>query len=243
MNLEKIVQDLTSGELNRLRKSGLEVIENSQNEKAIESLIPHLSQIKRSPPDQELGGVFWPNIRFYFFPIEIIEFYKRRKSFWRRNTKCSCALYLSDSYRHFNPVKQAENDHVELVVHLKGNWTQDYEIKCLKCQQNFYVSEKHHHAIWWHWEKLKHPTEIPRSGILKIDREFLLLNKVVREAIARKNINLDALIYEKERILNFRKKLASDKETVKQEISYAWNKIIDTIINDIELLITNQKNL
>ena len=38
MDIEKIVQDMTSKDVDRIRKSGLEIIKNSQNETLIKKL-------------------------------------------------------------------------------------------------------------------------------------------------------------------------------------------------------------
>ena len=121
MNTEKVIQDLTSKDSQRIRESGLVVIQNSQNEEEIESLIPHLTKIKQATNGLKLGGAFASNNRFYEFPIEIIEFYKTQKSFWNPKRKCSCCLYLSKSYEGFNPEKEAENKSTQLNAKLKGN--------------------------------------------------------------------------------------------------------------------------
>ncbi len=233
MNIDKVIQDLKSKNPIRIRESGLYVIQNSQNERVIKQLIPHLKQIKQSTIGLELGGAFATNNRFYKFPIEIIEFYNRRNSIWKRNTKCTCNLYLSKSYESYNPEKEALNESIELIVKLKGNWTQDYELKCLKCNQRYYISERHYHMIWWHWELLNYDSEISLTGNSKIDREYLLLTKVVKEAIATKNLNNDALNFEKQRIIDFRMKLACNKDTEMIETNFGWDKELDQIINTI----------
>lgn len=240
MNTRKIINDLTSKDSQRIRESGLAVIQNSQNENVIESLIPYLSQIKQSTAGLELGGAFAPNDRFYKFPIEIIEFYKNRSSIWNRNPQCTCNLYLSKSYENYNPEKEAENEAIELIVKLKGNWTQDYELKCLKCNERFYVSERHYHMIWWHWEILRYDLITTLTGNQKIDREFMLLMKVVKDAIAGKSLNRDALNFEKQRIIDFRMKLACNKGTEMIETKFGWDKVFDSLINEIREQMDNE---
>ena len=110
MDIEKVIQDLTSKESQPIRESGLTVIQNSQNEKQIESLIPFLFKIKQATNGLQLGGAFASNNRFYKFPIEIIEFYKNKKSIWRGNIECSCSLYLSKSYENFNLKKKLKTN-------------------------------------------------------------------------------------------------------------------------------------
>ena len=80
MNTEKVIQDLISKDSQRIRESGNVVIQNSQHEKEIEMLIPHLTKIKQETKGLKLGGALASNNRFYEFPIEIIEFYKNQKS-------------------------------------------------------------------------------------------------------------------------------------------------------------------
>jgi len=240
MNIERIIKDLTSKESQRIRESGLIVIRNSQNEKAIKSLIPYLNQIKQSTNGLELGGAFASNNRFYKFPIEIIEFYKNRKSFWNRNKKCSCCLYLSKSYENYNPEKEVENESIKLKAKFKGNYTQDYSLQCLKCNQKYYVSERHYHYIWWHWEKLEDNDNINDSGNSSVDNEFRLLIKAVKEAIKPNDYSLKALNFEKERIVNFRYKLAYNKGTEHYEVKYEWNKIMDKLIEEINGRMNNE---
>jgi len=234
MNIEKVINDITSKESQQIREAGAEIIRNSQNEEVIKSLIPYLNKIKRETNGLELGGAFATNNRFYKFPIEIIEFHKNLKSFGSKNEKCTCELYLSKTYEGFNPEKEAENQTIQLNIKIKGNWTQDYEMQCLKCQKKYHVSERHYHFIWWKWEPLKYERQIPISGNSNLDDEFKLLIKVVQNAIDIKNINKDALIFEKERLMNFRMKLAYHKATEFIETKYGWNEIFDEMINDIE---------
>jgi len=234
MDIEKIVRDLTSRDTQRIRKAGLLVIQGSQSEKAIESLLPYLRQIKKSTAGLRLGGAFASNDRFYKFPIEILEFYKDRASFWNRNRKCTCTLYLSKSYEGYNPEKESDHESIELVTKLKGNWTHDYEMKCLKCNESYYVSERHYHMIWWHWEVLRFNGSIKKSGKPQIDNEFLLLTKVVRKAIRLNNINAEALLYEKQRLIDYRMKLAYNKGTEMFESIFGWSEVFDDLIKEID---------
>jgi len=240
MNTEKVIQDLTSKESQRIRESGLVVIQNSQNEKEIEPLIPHLTKIKQATNGLKLGGAFAPNNRFYEFPIEIIEFYKNQKSFWNPKRKCSCCLYLSKSYEGFNPEKEAENESIQLNAKLKGNYTHDYDLQCLKCNQKYYVSERHYHYVWWHWEKFERNGKIIESGNRPIDNEFKLLVKAVEDAIKPNDYPINALNFEKERILNFRYKLAYNKGTEHYEGKYGWNQVLDKLVEEIDGRIDNE---
>ena len=240
MNTEKIIRDLTSKDSQRIRESGLVVIQNSQNEKAIESLVPYLNQINKSTNGLKLGGAFASNDRFYKFPIEIIEFYKNKKSFWNRNSKCSCYLYLSKSFENYNPEKEVENQSIKLNAKLKGNYTQDYNLQCLKCNQNFYVSERHYHYVWWHWEKLEESENIIDSGNKSLDNEFKLLIKAVKEAIKPNDYPIKALNFEKKRLIDFRYKLAYNKGTEHYEGKFEWNKITDKLIEEINGRMKNE---
>lgn len=240
MDTEQVIQDLTSKDSQRIRKSGLIVIHNSQNEEEIESLLPVLTKIKQATNGLELGGAFASNNRFYEFPIEIIEFYKSQKSFWNSQRKCSCCLYLSKSYEGFNPEKEAENESIQLNAKLKGNYTHDYDILCLKCNQKYYVSERHYHYAWWHWEKFERNNKIIESGNSPIDNEFSLLIKAVKDTIKPKDYPINALNFEKERIVNFRNKLAYNKGTEHYEGKFGWNVIMDELIEEINGRMNNE---
>jgi hypothetical protein len=240
MNSEKIIQDLTSMDSQRIRESGLVVIQNSQNEKVIESLIPSLTEIKHATNGLNLGGRFATNNRFFEFPIEIIEFYKNQNSLLNRNKECSCCLYLSKSYECFNPEKESENESIQLNTKLKGNYTQDYDLQCLKCNQKYYVSERHYHYVWWHWEKFDLNDKIIESGNSTIDNEFRLLVKAVKDAIKPNDYPINALNFEKERIVNFRYKLAYNKGTEQYEGKYGWNAIMDELIEEINGRMNNE---
>ena len=240
MDIEKVIQDLTSKESQPIRESGLIVIQNSQNEKQIESLIPFLFKIKQATNGLQLGGAFASNNRFYKFPIEIIEFYKNKKSIWRGNIECSCSLYLSKSYENFNPKKEIENESIKLNAKLNGNYTQDYSLQCLKCKQEYYVSERHYHYVWWHWEKLEIIDNFTESGNSPIDNEFKLLIKAVSEAIKPKDYPKKALNFEKERITNFRYKLAYNRGTEHYEAKYEWRQILDKLVQEIDRRMKNE---
>jgi hypothetical protein len=240
MNTEKVIQVLISKDSQRIRGSGYVVIQNSQNEKEIEMLIPHLTKIKQETKGLKLGGAFASNNRFYEFPIEIIEFYKNQKSFLNRNKECSCCLYLSKSYECFNPEKEAENESIQLNAKLRGNYTQDYDLQCLKCNQKYYVSERHYHYVWWHWEKFEINDKIIESGNSPIDNEFSLLVKAVKDTIKPKDYPINALNFEKERIVNFRYKLAYNKGTEHYEGKFGWNVIMDELIEEINGRMNNE---
>lgn len=240
MNTEKVIQDLISKDSQRIRKSGYVVIQNSQNEKEIEMLIPHLTKIKQETKGLKLGGAFSSNNRFYEFPIEIIEFYKNQKSFWNSKRKCSCCLYLSKSYEGFNPEKEADNESIQLNAKIKGNYTYDYDLQCLKCNQKYYVSERHYHSVWWHWEKFERNDKIIESGNSQIDNEFKLLIKAVKDAIKPNEYPIIALNFEKERIMEFRHKLAYNKGTEHYESKYGWNGIMDELLEEINERMNNE---
>ncbi len=240
MDRDKILRDMTSKKAQLIRTAGAEIIRNSQNEISIESLIPFLNKIKRETSGLELGGAFASNNRFYKFPIQIIEFHKRRKSFWSLKNKCTCNLYLSKSYLGFNPDKEAEGDTIQLIHKMKGNWTQDYIMQCLKCFEKYYVSERHYHYMWWHWEPLRFERQIMLSGNAPIDDEFQLLIKAIEQAIKVNNISKNSLIFESERLINHRTKLSDKVDTKDYEFRYGWNIIMDEILKEINQKIKNK---
>ena len=240
MNTDKVIKNITSRDVQLIRESGAEIIRNSQNEEAIKSLFPYLNKIKLATYGLELGGGYATNNRFYTFPIEIIEFHKKRESFWTQTKKCTCEIYLSKSYQEFNPEREAENSSIQLNIKIKGNWTHDCEIQCLKCQQKYHVSERQYHFTWWNWEPLQYERHIPSSGNNRVDSEFNLLIKAVQYEINIKNISKYGLTFEKKRLVDYRMKLAYNKGTEFIETKYGWDKIFDEMLDKIELRIKNE---
>ena len=64
MNIKRIALDMTSKDVDRIRKSGVEIIKNSQNETQIEKLFPYRDDIYESTKNLDLGGAFATNNRF-----------------------------------------------------------------------------------------------------------------------------------------------------------------------------------
>lgn len=239
-NINEIINDFISRDSQRIRQAGAEIIRNSQNESSIKPFIPFLNEIKKATQGLELGGAFAPNNRFYKFPIEIIEFHQRQTSNGNSKNRCTCELYLSETYDGFNPEIESENSSVDLNIKIKGNHTHDYEVQCLKCQKKYHVSERHYHFIWWKWELSKYERQIQTSGNNHLDNEFQLLIKIVRDAVNLNNINKDSLTFEKNRLTDYRMKLADNKKTAFIETKCGWNEIFDELINEIELKIKNK---
>ena len=72
------------------------------------------------------------------------------------------------------------------------------------------------------------------SGNSPIDNEFKLLIKAVSEAIKPKDYPKKALNFEKERITNFRYKLACNRGTEHYEAKYEWGQILDKLVQEID---------
>ena len=123
---------------------------------------------------------------------------------------------------------------------IKGNYTYDYDLQCLKCNQKYYVSERHYHSVWWHWEKFERNDKIIESGNSQIDNEFKLLIKAVKDAIKPNEYPIIALNFEKERIMEFRHKLAYNKGTEHYESKYGWNGIMDELLEEINERMNNE---
>jgi hypothetical protein len=241
MNVEKVVTGLTSKESDLIRQAGLEVINNSQNQKIIESLIPHLKQIRNSTRGLELGGAFATNNRFYKFPIEIIEFYKSKLSISNRNKKCSCTLYVSKNYESFNPEKESVNKTIRQNVKLIGNYNTNYEIQCEKCNKKYYVSEREYHYTWWKWRSIDQEVELKLSGNPPIDNEYTFLISSIQSVIKNEPRNKTELKYSLERIRNFRMKLGSFKGTEFYESRFEWKIEFENLENKIEVLVVENE--
>lgn len=132
MIVNEIIDNMTSNDVSRIRISGTTIIRNSQNESFIQELIPYKKRIEQSTENLILSGVIESNDRFFKFPLEIIRFHEELKSTFKEQNSCTCELYLSKSYFGFNPEVESQNLTIELINKINGNWTQDYEVKCLK---------------------------------------------------------------------------------------------------------------
>lgn len=233
MKIAEIIEDMTSKDVMRIRRAGAVVIKNSQNESFIYQLIPFKKKINRSTKELELGGAFASNNRFYQFPLEIIEFHKKLNSFFNISKKCTCELYLSKSFQCFDPDKESENKSIRLNHKIKGNHTYDSEIECLKCGSKFYVSERHYHYVWWKWIRITEPVEVNKSENLDLTNELEFILSSIQTIIKNEHLHPNLLNLQKERLLRFRQKLASNNNTATLEKASDWTKNIDTLINNM----------
>lgn len=234
MIIKEIIDDLTSKDVTRIRRSGLIIIRKSQDESEIEKIIPYKTQIEKATKDLVLGGVFASNNRFFQFPLEIIAFHQELNSLIGNERKCTCQLYLSKTYESFNPEQEAENESIQLKHKINGTYTYDYEIECLKCGSSYYVSEREYHYTWWKWTKITETVEFTESGQKQIDDEAKFVLCSVATIIRREVVNINELNYQKERIFNFRMKLGTFKGTEYYEGQYGWTECFENLNKEIE---------
>jgi len=228
INVKEIINDFISRDVYRIRKAGAEIINNSQNENAIKKLIPYKWIIKLSTIGLELGGLFASNNRFYKFPLEIIEFHKRHKN-------CTCHLYLSESYLYFNPEVQSQQKSLKLNCKIKGNWTYDYEVECLKCQNKYHVSMRNHHVEWWKWTKITQSIEFERSGNEDLDKELNLRLAIIATILNNELADKSELKFHKENVIEFRMKIANNDKTNNYEAIFKWSILFNNLIERIDV--------
>ena len=145
MDSQKIIDDITSGDIQRIRTSSCEIIYAGQNEEKIKPLIPFIKLIKRKTKGLDLGGALSLNKRYPEYAIKTIEFHRDKKG-------CTCQLYLGE-YEKFNPRKELKNGTINIKSEVKGDWAFDYIIECQKCGANYDVIEREGHYTWWKWTK------------------------------------------------------------------------------------------
>ena len=145
MDTDKIVEDLTSREVEGVRKSGWYIISNSQKEEIIKPLVPYLGDIYSQTRGLKLGGVFASNTRFAEFSIKIIEHYSKNES-------CSCTLF-PDIGLDLNPEEGSNNVEILETVRIENKWIDFYGVKCRKCGQKYKVFVRDGHWIFYEWKK------------------------------------------------------------------------------------------
>jgi hypothetical protein len=232
MNVEKIIQDMTSRDVAKIRTAGAEIIKNSQNEEQIKKLFSYRDEIFKSTRNLNLGGAFAPNNRFYEFPLEIIDWHILLKSL-NDNTiiRCTCDLYLK-SYHDYDPNEEALNDSITLFAKGIGNYTFVYGIKCEKCKRRFHISERHYHYVWYKWDILTKDIKAPSSGS-EIDNALKLYLDIIYTALNEKNQKSE-LKFHKENFTYYRNKLGQDENTKSYETQYNWTGLINKAFEDLE---------
>ncbi|ALO17247.1 hypothetical protein L21SP5_03646 [Salinivirga cyanobacteriivorans] len=178
MNIKEIVLDMTSRDLHRIRKSGTEIINNSQNEDQIKKLFPYRDEIYESTRNLR----FTVNNVFYEFPIVIIDHHIKLKD--NQGGICSCDLYLG-AYSHFDPNVEKNNESMAFLVKGIGDYTHVYGLQCKKCDKRYHVSERHYHYIWYKWELMTKDIKDPIAKseiekVLKLYLDTLLSDKNLR---------------------------------------------------------------
>jgi hypothetical protein len=232
MDIDKVIQDMTSRDVDRIRTAGAEIIKNSQNEEQIKKLFPYRDDIYNSTRNLDLGGAFAPNKRFYEFPLEIIDYHVLLNSQKENLGKCTCDLYLK-SYHDYDPNEEALNDSMTLFAKAIGDYTFVYGMKCEKCKRRFHISERHYHYIWYKWDILTKDIVAPSSGS-EIDNALKLYLDIIYSAInelSQKN----ELKFHKENFTYYRNRLLQDESTKDYENTHNWSGLIKKAYEDLEI--------
>jgi hypothetical protein len=230
MDLEKIVQYMTSKDVDRIRKAGAEIIKNSQNETQIQKLFPYRDDIFEKTKNLDLGGAFATNNRFYQFPLEIIDYHFVLKSQEENKERCTCDLYLK-SYHDYDPNEEALNDSMTLFAKGIGDYTFVYGMKCEKCKRRFHISERHYHYIWYKWDILTKDIKAPNLSS-DIDKVFKLYLDIVYTALSEKSQKSD-LKFHKENLSYYRNRLLQAESTKDYETQNNWTELLNKALNDI----------
>jgi hypothetical protein len=145
METAQIVKDLTSREVDGVRRSGWYVISHSQKEEVIQPLVPYLSEIFSKTRGLSLGGGFAPNNRFAEYSVKIIAHYSKDES-------CSCTLFPEIGL-DLNP--EADFNNVEIIetVKIENQWVDFHHVRCRKCGQTYQVFERDGHWLFYEWKK------------------------------------------------------------------------------------------
>lgn len=233
MDIARIVEDMTSRDVDRIRKAGAEIIENSQRKDQIRKLFPYRDDIFKSTRYLDLGGRVASNNRFYNFPIEIIDFHAALNG----HDRCTCELYLK-SYQDFDPNVEVNNGSMTLFAKGIGDYTFVYGMKCRKCNRRFHASERHYHYVWYKWDILTKEVSVPRTST-EIDLIFKLYLDIIYTSLAEDSQRSD-LKFHKENLTYYRKRLMEDETTKDYEARYGWTPMLNKAINDIELVINKK---
>lgn len=238
VNIKETVKNMTSRDVGLIRKSGLEIINNSQNEDIIDLLIPYREEIFNATRDLKLGGAFATNNRFFEFPLEIIDFHKELTLTDKENTVCTCDLYLK-SYSDFDPNKEGENPTVELFAKGIGDYTHVYGLKCNKCNNRFHVSERHYHYVWYQWHPLIHDFNPPNYST-EADKALKLYIDIIYTALDEKNKQKNELSFHLPNLIYFVNQLKNKEKSNYDSIMKTWKDIIEKAKSDLNREIKNK---
>lgn len=142
-SIEKIVQDMLSGNARSIWSASCAICSLSQNHEKIVELLPYKQQIADASKGIDLGGALAPNKRFLDWAMEIMNFHER-------DSGCPCCLLNGNS----NPIHCVEDGYFTLVdtVNMKNsNYIDYYIVRCNNCGSLYKVEEREYHFTWWDW--------------------------------------------------------------------------------------------
>lgn len=147
MTNQEIIKDLTSKEVEGIRKSGWHIIKNSQNEELIKPLIPYYGEIESSTKNLKLGGGFAANARFGEYATLVIEHYKN-------DFGCSCNLFPKIGL-DLDPNDESNNVKIIDTIRIENKWVDYYIVECGKCNTHYKVFERNGHWTFYEWTKIE----------------------------------------------------------------------------------------
>ncbi|WP_028980325.1 hypothetical protein [Sporocytophaga myxococcoides] len=146
MTTEKIINEITSGDSQKVWSSACEIISLGQEPDRIKPLIPFLTKIKEMTKGLEMGGAFASNMRFVHGAIRTIEFYKSEKG-------CPCSLFgIHDC---MDPNKEEAKGYLKIIDRklIDERYVDFYIALCTRCGQKFSIIERDYHYTWWGWTR------------------------------------------------------------------------------------------
>jgi hypothetical protein len=138
-----LLGDLTSGDSFRVWRASWDVI-RSRDTAELDTLRDALPQIRRATQGVDLGGMIRPNRDALEHALaRVAEF---------RSWSCWCDDY--PRLLQYDPNKELEFGHVDIVDRADAELPVTYEAVCSVCGRRFTVEEGEHHALWWRWRPL-----------------------------------------------------------------------------------------
>jgi hypothetical protein len=230
-NVAQVVQDMTSRDVDRIRKAGLAIIQHSQNEAYISQLIPYRDTIYQHTRKLDLRGALATNNRFYTFPITIIDHHTLLQKAANTANRCTCDLYLK-TYQDFNPNEEARNNTITLVASAIGAYTWVYGITCEKCKRRFHVSERHYHYVWYKWDILSSDIPIARNQSA-VEEALKLYVDILYTALQEPTQHADVKFHQ-ENLRYYRNTLLQEADTKDVVTQSRWKVLLEEVFAAVE---------
>ena len=148
MDANAVLQGFFSADAERIRGAAFEVLYVKHDAVKLVPLLPYADNIVEATSKIELGGVFIPNHLHVDEAVAVLRFYAQE------TVPCSCKLFLSQ-YEWHSPEHEVELGAISIlsIQRIQEKWVDYYHCICIRCQQEFKVSEGEGHCLWWHWQR------------------------------------------------------------------------------------------